>query len=125
MLDHLLVHFEIPADDVERARKFYKDLFGWQLEAYEPSVPDYLMLDTQAKPDAAGIALYRRSEGTSQPVAYFGVSSVEDAERKVQELGGKILMPRQDAGGFGWFAVCQDTENNVFGLYQRNPAAQR
>jgi predicted enzyme related to lactoylglutathione lyase len=45
MADHTIVHFEIPADDVEKLRKFYSDLFGWKIEK-TPSPMEYWMIET-------------------------------------------------------------------------------
>jgi predicted enzyme related to lactoylglutathione lyase len=51
------------------------------------------------------------------------VPSVDQAAAKVQKLGGKILMQKSAVPHMGYFAVCQDTENNVFAVWERNEAA--
>ena len=45
--------------------------------------------------------------------------------KKVQELGGKIVKAKTEVPGFGWFAICVDTENNAFVLWEQNPQATR
>jgi len=54
---------------------------------------------------------------------YFGVPSVSDFSAKVEKLGGKILMPKMAVPKMGYFAVCMDTEGNVFGLWEEDPQA--
>jgi predicted enzyme related to lactoylglutathione lyase len=56
-------------------------------------------------------------------VNYVGVESVTDYAAKVEQLGGKILMPRSPVPGMGWFAVFQDPEGNVMALWETDPAA--
>ncbi len=55
---------------------------------------------------------------------YVGVDSVEKYSKKVQELGGTVKVPKTEIPDFGWFAICADTENNTFAIWEPNPNAQ-
>ncbi|MBM4458953.1 MAG: VOC family protein [Chloroflexi bacterium] len=121
-MTHTIVHFEIPADDVERARAFYKDLFGWQTEA-PPGFSDYWLIETGPEGQAVGGGLFKRQMPDQGIVNYISVESVAEYASRIEQLGGKIIMPRSPVPGMGWFAVFQDTEKNVLALWESDPAA--
>jgi uncharacterized protein len=122
--NHNIVWFEIPADNVERAKSFYGSLFGWKTEKM-PGPMDYWHLDTggaDASPD--GGLMKRQNPGQQGITQYISVPSVEQFAAKVEKLGGKICMPKTAVPQMGYFAVCQDPENNAFGLWEHNPGAK-
>ena len=114
-----IVHFEIPFNEVERAKKFYIDLFGWIVEK-TPGM-DYWTIRTQ---EGAHGGMWKRQQPDQKIVDYFGVSSVSDSSAKVVKLGGKILMPKMAVPKMGYFAVCMDTEGNIFGLWEADSQAE-
>jgi predicted enzyme related to lactoylglutathione lyase len=119
-----IVWFEIPADNVERAKGFYRDLFGWKMEQF-PGPHEYWHLDTggaDASPD--GGLMKRQNPGQQGITTYFYVPSVDQFVAKVQKLGGKIHMPKTPVPQMGYFAICQDTENNMFALWEKNENAK-
>ncbi len=113
-----IAHFDIPVDSLERARKFYSALFGWKLESF--SEKDYWMI--YAGEENIG-GMMKRQHPDQKITDYFGVSSVQESSNKVENLGGKILVPKTAVSKMGYFAVCMDTEGNVFGLWEDNPQA--
>ncbi len=116
-----IVHFEIPADDVDRARKFYTDLFDWEIK----KVPemDYWMVTTSGEKQVDGGMM--KKQDPNQPITnYIDVSSIDEYAAKVEKLGGKVVMPKTAVPTMGWFAVCLDTENNVFALWQSDKTAK-
>jgi predicted enzyme related to lactoylglutathione lyase len=118
-----IVWFEIPADDLDRARTFYREMFGWKVERF-PGPKEYWHLDTggaDGSPD--GGLLQRQNPGQQGITNYFSVSSVDEAAEKVQKLGGKICMPKTPVPGMGYFAIGQDTEGNMFGLWETTQSA--
>jgi predicted enzyme related to lactoylglutathione lyase len=121
-----IVHFEIPADDVPRAKTFYEAVFGWKIKQFPmPSGgPEYWGVTTRKEGEVGinGGLMKRNMPG--QPFAnYVAVKSIEDFLGKVQTSGGSVIMPRQEIGpGMGSIAVFRDTEGNMMGLYQ--PSAQ-
>jgi uncharacterized protein len=62
--------------------------------------------------------------GKARILNYIGVNSVEDYSAKVQQLGGSVKMPKMAVPGMGYLAVCSDSENNTFGLWENNTSAK-
>ena len=118
-----IIWFEIPADDPERAKKFYSSLFGWKIKKC-PGMGDYWHIDTggpDASPDGG---LMARKQPEQRITNYVNVPSVEKAAVKVEKLGGKICMSKTAVPEMGYFVVCQDTENNMFALWEINRNAK-
>ena len=118
-----VVHFEIPADDVRRAQKFYQSLFGWKIDAV-PDMPYWMVktveTDQKNMPKEAGAingGLFERQSGEG-PVIVINVPNLEAYLKKVEKAGGKIAMPKQQVGDMGLYAKVEDTEGNVIGLWQ-------
>jgi predicted enzyme related to lactoylglutathione lyase len=118
-----LCWFEIPADNLERARKFYGKLFGWKINPFR-GMPDFHHIDTggaDASPDGGMMSRKHPGHGVTN---YVNVPSVTRFLAKVQKLGGKVCLPKTAVPQMGYFAVFQDTENNTFGLWETNPKAK-
>jgi predicted enzyme related to lactoylglutathione lyase len=121
-------HFEIPADDVERAQKFYGELFGWKIEKFTGPTPmEYWSIGTGAEkgetaPLGGGMML--RQAPQQQITIYIEVPSVDAYVDKVKKLGGQVCFPKTAVPGMGYFAVCLDLENNGFGIWEVNPNAE-
>jgi predicted enzyme related to lactoylglutathione lyase len=117
-----IVYFEIASDNTERAGKFYGTLFGWKTEKM-PGPAEYLMFSTtdQSGKEVGGGGIMKRKTPDQGIINYIGVDSVEKYAKKVQELGGKVKVPKTEVPDMGWFAVCTDTENNTFGLWESKP----
>jgi uncharacterized protein len=119
-----IVWFEIPADDVERAKSFYGELFGWKIERF-PGPMEYWHIDTGGSDDTPDGGLLKRQNPGQQGITnYIGVASVDESAVKVEKLGGKICMAKTAVPEMGYFAICQDPENNVFALWERNENAK-
>jgi len=118
-----IVWFEIPADNMERAKKFYGALFGWKINAF-PGMPDYWHIDTGGNDDSPDGGMMARKHPSQPITSYISVKSVAQSAKKVEKLGGKICMPKTGVPSMGYFAVCQDTEGNVFALWERNEKAK-
>ena len=119
-----LIWFEIPADDLARARRFYKGLFGWKIQAF-PAMKDYWHIDTageDASPD--GGLLKRKGPEHRGITSYINVASADESAAKVQKLGGKICVEKTAVPQMGYFVVCSDTEGNTFALWERNENAE-
>src|SRR5213594_4898966 len=118
-----IVWFEIPADNPERAKKFYGSLFGWKIEKF-PGVTDYWHIDTGGGDDTPDGGLMARKHPEQPITSYINVSSVDESAAKVEKLGGKICKPKTAVPQMGFFAICQDTENNTFALWEMNERAR-
>jgi len=114
-----IVHFEIPADDLQRARAFYSNLFGWKIEGVQGM--DYMMIDVYGAP---GGGMMKRMHPSQQIIEYIGVPSVDEYAAKVEKLGGKIIVPKKSVPGMGYFVICLDTENNAFGIWEMDQKAK-
>ena len=118
-----IVWFEIPADHPERAKQFYGSLFGWKINPF-PGMPDYQHIDTggaDASPDGG---LMKRMHPGQTITTYVSVPSVTKFMAKVEKLGGSICRPKTAVPQMGYFAICQDTENNTFAIWEMNPKAK-
>jgi predicted enzyme related to lactoylglutathione lyase len=114
-----IVHFEIHFDDAERAKKFYTELFGWKVEKAHGT--EYYMIATQEGPYGG---LMKRFNPNQKITDYFGVRSLLESVAKAEMLGGKILVPKMAVPKMGYFALCMDTEGNIFGLWENDPLAK-
>jgi hypothetical protein len=118
-----VAHFEIMADDVERAKKFYQDVFAWKIEKWEGPV-DYWLITT-GPPDTPGIdgGLMKR-EGPSGTVNTIEVPSLDEITEKITAAGGKVVVPKNAVPGVGYMAYCVDIEGNTFGVMEPDESAQ-
>jgi predicted enzyme related to lactoylglutathione lyase len=120
-----IVHFDIAADEPQRAKQFYQSLFGWKMFA-PPGITDYYMVGTENPDgtDGLGGGLGKRGEPSQRITMYVGVDSIDDYSRKVTKLGGKVLHARMPVPGWGYLTTCVDTEGNTFGLWQEDKSAR-
>src|SRR4030095_1463506 len=109
--------FEIPVDNVDRAKKFYGELFAWKIERF-PGPQDYWHIDTGGADETPDGALKKRKRPEEPIINYVSVNSVDKYADKIAKLGGKICMAKTAVPQMGYFAVCQDTEGNSFGIWQ-------
>jgi len=118
-----LVWFEIPADSLTRARKFYSSLFGWKIKKF-PGPMEYWHIDTGGGNDTPDGGMMARQHPNHVITNYIAVRSLDASMAKVKKLGGSICMPRTAVRGMGWFAVCTDTEKNSFALWEKDEASK-
>lgn len=121
-----IAYFEIPADNVDRAKHFYKNLLGWKIEPIKTPTMDLKSMEaiqyneiTLGKPTPGTInmgGLYKR-QGDETIKNYVMVDDIDMVVAKVEKLGGKIIMPKSTIKGVGLVALLQDTEGNGFGVW--------
>jgi len=123
-MDHTVVHFEIPADNVEKLKKFYAELFGWKIGKM-PGPIDYWTIETvpvdeKTTPLRPGVngGLYKKERPANKPVNYISVESIDKYMEKVKALGGKIVQPKQEVPNVGWIAIVLDPEGNQVAMLQ-------
>lgn len=112
------VTFELPADDMDRAMKFYREAFGWNSE----KLPfDSALIDVDGNPPdparSSGV-FTKRNPVVTQPVLIIPVSSLDDAADKVKAAGGEMITPKERVGDFGFSAYGKDTEGTTFCLWE-------
>ena len=116
-------HFEIAADDVARAQKFYKDVFGWTMQKWRESEnpeQEYWFFETKDDKGRPGIGggMMKRQDPSQAITNYVTVSSIDEYSSKIEQAGGKVMMPKTKVSDMGFIAVCLDSENNSFGLFE-------
>lgn len=119
-----IVHFELPADDLDRAQAFYKDVFGWQVNA----VPEFSYAIVQTtevgddqlpkKPGAINGGMLKREEPITAPVITINVPSIDEALQKLAEKGGTGVRGKMPVGDMGFAAYFKDPEGNIVGLWE-------
>src|SRR5687768_5473646 len=107
------VKFEIPADNLQRARAFYKEVFGWSAM----DLPfNYVILDTDGKPVnpmASSGGISPRNDFVKAPVLIIPVDSIDETAVKIKEAGGETLNDKQQVGDFGYSMYIKDTEGSI------------
>jgi predicted enzyme related to lactoylglutathione lyase len=119
-----VIHFEIPATDPERASAFYQEVFGWKFDKW-PGPMEYWLATTGAegKPGING-GILKKPGPVSVTTNTIDVESVDSAIADVVKAGGKQMMPKSPIPGIGYFAYCEDTEGNLFGVMQADKNAK-
>jgi len=120
-----VVHFEIPVDDLTRAKEFYGSVFGWGLQTME-QMNDYTIVHTtptdenESPTEPGGIngGMMKRSADAPAPVITINVDAVDDSLKKIEAAGGAVVRPKAEIPGMGSFAYVRDTEGNVIGLWE-------
>ncbi len=123
-MDHTIIHFEIPAEDVDKLKRFYEELFGWKI-IQSPTPLDYWLIqtvpiDSNGMPLRPGIngGMFKKEQPEAKPINYFAVESINDYLDKILKLGGKVISPKQEVPNVGWIAAAEDPEGNQFALIQ-------
>ena len=120
-----IVHFDIPAEDINRAKNFYEKLFDWKIEPV-PGPMEYFNISTKDEEgnDSIGGGMGMRGQPEQKITNFIGVDSIDEYIKKVEDLGGKILMPKTTIPGFGYLATFLDTEGNTLGLWKTDETAK-
>jgi predicted enzyme related to lactoylglutathione lyase len=125
-----IVHFEIEAADRERAKNFYSQAFGWQLQQMGAEMSDYVVVVTGDPQEPGGIngGIFSSPPGAAKELNAFscvvGVENIDQAMGKVKSAGGELLGDKMDIPGIGTFVRCKDTEGNIFTMLQAQPPAR-
>ena len=120
-----VTHFHIPVEDMERAKKFYKSIFGWEIKETGMG-RDYQLVTTVAvnekgmpeEPGAINGALYLREKPEECPTIVINVPSIDEDLKKIEMAGGRVIWNKSPVGDFGFYAQVADTEGNVIGLWE-------
>jgi predicted enzyme related to lactoylglutathione lyase len=124
-----VVHFEIHADDPQRAVNFYQNVFGWQINKWG-GPEDYWLVTTGAdnEPGINGAILQRRGPINGDAVIAYvctiDVPDLDEAMAKATSQGGTVALPKMPVPGVGWLAYYKDSEGNIFGMMQTDAAAR-
>jgi predicted enzyme related to lactoylglutathione lyase len=119
-MKHTFVHFEIPADDAERAKAFYEGLFGWSIRGSDMFDGWYSVMTSDDEADLQG-GLSKDDSPDRVIVSYVQVESIDDTLAKATALGGSVVAPKMEIPTMGWMAHLRDTEGNVVGVFEALP----
>jgi predicted enzyme related to lactoylglutathione lyase len=126
-----VIHFEIHAEQPERALQFYTSLFGWKFQKWEGPMPYWLI--TTGAPGSPGIdggMILRQGPAPAEKqavnayVCTIDTPNLDTFTTQAEKLGGKIVVPKMPIPGVGWLAYATDTEGNIFGMMQNDPSAK-
>jgi predicted enzyme related to lactoylglutathione lyase len=112
---HPIVHIEISAKDREKAAKFYDDVFGWHVE----QIPEmnYATFNPGEGP-GGGFNPVTKENPAGTVLVYIGTDDIEASLAEIESAGGKIVAPKMEIPGMGWFAIFQDPTGNNLALYK-------
>jgi predicted enzyme related to lactoylglutathione lyase len=119
-----VIHFEIPAAEPDRAAAFYGKVFGWKFDKWAGPT-EYWMVTTgtEGTPGING-GMMKKPGGITSTTNTIGVASVDAAVDAAVGAGGRNIMPKTPIPGVGYFAYCEDTEGNLFGVMQMDANAK-
>jgi predicted enzyme related to lactoylglutathione lyase len=113
-----IVHIEIPASSREKAAGFYKNLFDWDVQ-HIGSPMSYTTF--QAGNTGGGFPDVSAHNPIGQILIYIASDDIDADLKKVENLGGKIITPKAEVPGFGWYAVFADPTGNPIALWKGSP----
>ncbi|HEY1947955.1 MAG TPA: VOC family protein [Bryobacteraceae bacterium] len=118
------IHFEIPAENPQRAIGFYSKVFGWKFSKWDGPM-EYWVISTGESPEP-GIngGLMPRRDPNQPCVNTIGVDNLDQTVETVLANGGSMALPKMPVPGLGWLAYCKDTEGHIFGMMQYDPSAK-
>jgi len=124
------IHFEIQAENTERAIRFYRDLFGWEFSQWGQA--PYWLVKTGEKdtPGIDGGLMPRQgptpaeTQGVNSFVCIVDVADADATATRIPEAGGKVVVPKMPIPMVGWLAYARDTEGNLFGFMQMDANAR-
>ena len=128
-----LVHFEIHVDDMERAKKFYGEVFGWTFQDWSEyaGMPYYgAVTGDESERGIDGALMQRQSPPPESNQALngyactLGVEDYDSSEEKILNGGGSVAMPKYALPGMAWQGYYHDTEGNIFGIHQPDENAK-
>jgi uncharacterized protein len=122
-----IVHFEIEATDRERAKRFYSQAFGWEMQQMGDDMGAYVVVTTGDPKEPGGIngGIFVPPNGAGKELNAFScvvaVENLSEAVQKVKSAGGEVMVDNMDIPGVGLYARCKDTEGNIFTMLQPAP----
>ena len=118
------VHFEIPAENPDRAMQFYSSVFGWKFNKWDGPM-DYWVIST-GQPGEPGIdgGLMPRRDPNQPCVNTISIANLDQSRQAIEKGGGVCVVPKMAVPGVGWLAYCKDTEGHIFGIMQMDASAK-
>ncbi|MBI2133463.1 VOC family protein [Candidatus Woesearchaeota archaeon] len=120
-----VVHFEVPADNLERVQKFYKECFGWKITDVSAPGMEYFMIHT-VETDDKGMPMhpgainggFMKRTDEKGPIIVVNVDSIDKSLDLVKKAGGIVLSEKVKVGDMGLYARFRDPEGNVMAVWE-------
>jgi len=119
-----IVHFEVPADNPERAQKFYSQALGWEFTSFGGPMQYWLVKTGATGTPGIDGGLLKREQAGQGPMVIAGVASIDKSIEQVKKAGGTQVVEKMAIPGVGYAAYFLDTEGNCFGIFQDDTNAK-
>lgn len=128
-----IVHFEIHVDDMERAMKFYGEVFSWSFQDWSDfaGMPYFGAVTGEDSELGINGALMQRQgprpeagQAMNGFACTMGVENYDDTHERIMANGGTVALPKHALPGMAWQGYYIDTEGNVFGVHQPDENAK-
>ncbi len=119
-----VIHFDLSADDPQRAVAFYEDVFGWTVEKWQGPSDYWLIKSGNGTKEGVTGGIAQRIDPADTTAVIFDVPSVDDFAAKVTASGGEIREPKRTLPGVGYLVMCRDPEGNTFGVMEIDESAK-
>jgi uncharacterized protein len=121
-----IAFFQVPADNIDRAKHFYRSLLGWKIAPTQTPMEPAIMSSTQfhdiitgdSREGAMNMGLLYKRQMTEPIINFVNVDDIDKILARVEKLGGKIMRPKEEIKTVGMVAIIQDSEGNAIGLWQ-------
>ena len=114
-----VVHFEISGKDGEQLKQFYAKIFGWNVDSSNPM--NYGMVAAPTDGQGIGGGISGSHDGKTYATFYVAVTDLEGTLKKIEQSGGKVVVPVTDIPGVVTFAMITDPEGNLVGVLRDQP----
>ena len=125
MVVRTVVHFEIPADEVESLSRFYTDVFGWKFSKSPMPEMEYWLISTGPTGKSVPGGMYKKMHSSDGPRNFIQVDKIDDVIVAFKNAGGKELMGKQEVPNVGFTYIGTDPEGNVVGLHEPSRKTRR
>lgn len=117
-MSNRVVHFEIPCDDPQETMAFFANVFGWTFQQFVEG--EYWLVSTGDE-NAAGIngGIMKKRDPKQPVVNSIDVENIDEAIKKIENSGGKVVVPKMEIPNVGWVAYFTDPAGNIHGVYER------
>ena len=118
MTHNTIVHFEIPAKNIERLKEFYSNCFNWKFEMASVPGIEYWLIQTGSIGETIGGGMYKKTGENDLPRNFISVDDIDAGIEKFKKAGGSEVVGKQEIPGEGWSFIGKDPEGNPIALFE-------
>jgi len=122
-MSNRIVHFEIPSDNPDKLMEFYKNVFGWTFQQFGNEQYWTVITGDEKSPGING-GLLKKRESNQPVVNSIEVGDLDEFVKKIEQAGGKIVVPKMPIPTVGWLCYFIDPDGNIHGIYQNDSSAR-